>query len=44
MALFKCIKDNQYDGIQAYRRGVLYTFAANPDTALFEAYNDGGGR
>ena len=35
MALFRCIKDNQHDGIQGYRKGSVYRFSANPNASFF---------
>lgn len=41
MPLFRCTRDNSYDGVQAYRSGRLYTFPSNPNTNFFEAYTSG---
>jgi len=40
MALFRCIKDNFYDGIQGYRVGEISSFPSNPNAALFESISD----
>lgn len=37
MALFRCTNDNQHDGKQGYRKGVVYDFPSNPNTDLFVA-------
>ena len=37
MAYYKCIQDNQYNGLDSYRSGRIYDLTPTPPTAFFEA-------